>query len=387
MSRSSKAFPFQVGILTLIRMVVQTATRMIYPFLAVFARGLDVQISSITIALGISMLTSLLGPLLSPLSDRYGRKTGILLGLVIFTFSSGLVVIFPIFPIFALSLFAGNLAINLFLPAVFAYLSDRTSYARRGMVIGIFEISWALCYIVLVPLIGLLIEREGWQSAYGVLTLLGVLSILLVFWSMPVEKPKEPAPDGRSPALGSIMTSKPAMMMLLFGLFLAGGNELVSVMFGVWIEDSFDLQIAALGAASAIIGFSELGGEGLSAFLTDKIGKEKAVIIGLTINSLAMIALPLFAQSFFSALVWLFLVYLSFEWVMVSSLALTSEVLPGVRATLLSAYIASHAISRMLADFSAPLIYQNGFFINALACLVMNLLAIQFLRKVRLSSA
>lgn len=387
MSRSSKAFPIQVGLLTLIRMVVQTATRMIYPFLAVFARGLGVQIGSITAALGISMVTSLLGPLLSPLSDRYGRKTGILLGLVIFTLSSGLVVVFPIFPIFALSLFLGNLAINLFLPAIFAFLSDHSSYARRGMVIGIFEISWALCYIVLVPLFGLLIEREGWQSAYSALTLLGVAAILLILWIMPAEKPRDPASGGGSPNLKAILTHKPAMMMLLFGLFLAGGNELVSVMFGVWIEDSFNLQIAALGAASAVIGFSELGGEGLAAFLTDRIGKEKAVIIGLTINSLAMISLPLFGQSFFSGLIWLFLVYLSFEWVMVSSLALTSEVLPGVRATLLSAYIASHAVSRMLADFSAPLIYQNGFIFNALSCLMMNLVAIYLLRKVKLNPA
>lgn len=366
---------------------MQTITRMIYPFLAVFARGMGVDIKAITSALGISMLTSLLGPVLSQITDRYGRRTGILLGLAIFTASTTLVVISPAFPAFAISLFLGNLAINLFLPAVFAFLSDNTSYSRRGLVMGIFEISWALCYIVLVPLIGLLIGRYGWQSAYTALTILGIVSIFLVFWFMPRNAVRESSSAQEKINLAKVFSVKPAMMMLLFGLFLAGGNEMVSVMFGVWIEGSFNLQIAALGAASAVIGFSELGGEGLSAILTDRIGKERAITISLVINGLAMLFFPIFSVSHIGALIWLFFVYLSFEWAMVSSLALTSEVLPGMRATLLSAYIASHAVSRMLADFAAPAIFQNGFFYNALACLALDAIAILILRNVKLKPA
>ena len=43
------------------------------------------------------------------------------------------------------------------------------------------------------------------------------------------------------------------------------------------------LQIAALGAASIIIGFSELAGEGITAFLADHLGKEKTITLGLVL--------------------------------------------------------------------------------------------------------
>ena len=60
-------------------------------------------------------------------------------------------------------------------------------------------------------------------------------------------------------------------------MWASAGNELVNLIFGVWLEDSFGLQIAALAGASAVIGFSELGGESLAALLTDRIGKPRAL--------------------------------------------------------------------------------------------------------------
>ena len=173
MKTKQPSLVFDLGLLTVLRAVLQTITRMIYPFLAVFARGMGVQITAVTTALGISMLTALLGPLLAPLSDRYGRRAGILLGVSIFTLSAALVAVFPGFPTFAISLFLGNLAINIFLPAVFAFLSDRTSYDRRGFVMGIFEISWAASFLIVVPLMGVLIQNYGWQSAFTALALAG----------------------------------------------------------------------------------------------------------------------------------------------------------------------------------------------------------------------
>lgn len=376
---------FDLGLLTILRTVLQTITRMVYPFLAVLARGMGVEVTSITTALGISMLTALLGPLLAPLSDRYGRRTGILLGVSIFTLSAALVAIFPGFPAFAVSLFLGNLAINIFLPSVFAFLGDRTPYNRRGLVMGIFEISWAACFFLMVPFVGLLIQNFGWQNAYAALALLGAFGIVAVIAFIPGTRPPQAAGSGETMHLRAVFTSRSAILLMLFGLFFACGNELVSVMFGVWIEDTFALQIAALGAASAVLGLSELGGEGLSAAITDRFGKERTIALGLIINCAALAAYPLMRHSLAGAIGWLFLIYFSFELAMVSSISLASEVMPRVRATLLATYIASHAIARMLGDLAAPHLYQQGFWLNATICLLLNLAALAVLRFIKVA--
>ena len=74
-------------------------------------------------------------------------------------------------------------------------------------------------------------------------------------------------------------------------LALTAANESVNLVFGVWLEGSFGLKLAALGAASAVLGVSELGGEGLSTWLVDRLGKEWSIRAGLLVNSLAAVAL------------------------------------------------------------------------------------------------
>ena len=70
----------KIVILTLIRMVLSTAHRMVYPFLATFARGLGVDLTTLSNIMTARPLIGILGPLLASLTDKFGRKAGILAG-------------------------------------------------------------------------------------------------------------------------------------------------------------------------------------------------------------------------------------------------------------------------------------------------------------------
>src|SRR4030042_7112178 len=90
-------------------------------------------------------------------------------------------------------------------------------------------------------------------------------------------------------------------------------NEIVTFVYGVWIEDRFALAIASLGAAALGIGLAELGGESLVGALTDRLGKQRAVAIGLALNCLAALVLPFTASWLPGAIAALMLFFLSFE--------------------------------------------------------------------------
>jgi predicted MFS family arabinose efflux permease len=85
---------------------------------------------------------------------------------------------------------------------------------------------------------------------------------------------------------------QPAVLGMLMGMSFIIGNELVNVVFGVWMQDSFGLQIAALGAASLVIGLSELTGEGLAGLLADRLGKERTIGLSLLLNAGWAVTLP-----------------------------------------------------------------------------------------------
>ena len=81
---SERSLNLQMGVFTFARMIVSTSSRMIYPFLAVFASGLEVEIATISLAMAVSMAASAAVPFLSPIADQRGRKTGMLIGIAIF---------------------------------------------------------------------------------------------------------------------------------------------------------------------------------------------------------------------------------------------------------------------------------------------------------------
>jgi predicted MFS family arabinose efflux permease len=149
------------------------------------------------------------------------------------------------------------------------------------------------------------------------------------------------------------------------------------LIFGVWLEDSFSLKIAALAGASAVIGVSELTGEGLVALTTDRLGKPRALTLGLIGNILAALLLPMIGRTEVGALVGLFLFYITFEYVLVSHIPLMTEVMPNARATLLSFNVMGHSLGRVIGALVATFIYQSfGFFPVALTAILFNVFAL-----------
>ena len=68
---------------------------MVYPFLSVFARGLGVDIASMSLLMTARSLIGSASPLFAPIADRRGRKFGMLAGISIFTLGMGIVAIHP----------------------------------------------------------------------------------------------------------------------------------------------------------------------------------------------------------------------------------------------------------------------------------------------------
>jgi MFS family permease len=115
-----------------------------------------------------------------------------------------------------------------------------------------------------------------------------------------------------------------------------------------------------LAVASAIIGLSELGGEGLVIGFVDRLGKHRAVTIGLIANGLAALALLWLGRSLTGAMAGLFLFYITFEFTIVSAMPLMTEVFPAARATFMSMFIASTALGRSFGSLAAPRLYDLG---------------------------
>ena len=98
----------------------------------------------------------------------------------------------------------------------------------------------------------------------------------------------------------------------------------------------------------------------------DRLGKKRAVLGGLLLNAGAYVLLPLLSKNLVLALVSLFVLFVAFEFSIVSSFPLISELAPGARGTLMAFNVAALSAGRMLGSLTAtPLWLHGGLSLNA----------------------
>jgi predicted MFS family arabinose efflux permease len=342
---------WQVATATLSRLVINTARRFLYPFAPAISRGLGVPLPAGTSLIALNQASGLLSPLFGPLSDRRGYRAMMLAGLLLLAVGMLAVGVFPVYAVAAVGIFLGGVAKAMYDPALQAYLGERVPFERRGLVIGLVEMSWAGAALLGIPLLGLLIDRFGWQAAFlalGGFSLLGLGAMGLVIPRSPQKPPAAPGEAGFWQKMGGLTGSPVALAMLGFGFLLGAANDVVFVVYGAWLESAFGLGVVALGSATTVIGLAELTGETLTAALSDRLGLRRAALIGVTLSTLSYALLPVIGQTLPLALAALFFAFITFEFAIVTTFSYLTELMPAARATLLSAFMAATCLGRMV---------------------------------------
>jgi predicted MFS family arabinose efflux permease len=370
------------------RLVVNSSVRMIYPFLAVFARGMGVGLPAVSLAVSVRSAIGALVPFTNSALDQRPRRTTMLIGIGLFIFGSALVTLWPGYGTFTIVLSLGLLGSNIFVTATQAYIGDTIPYKYRGRVMGIVETGWALSFLLGAPLAGLLIARYGWPSPFMVLGVLALLVGVAVLFVVPGNRPpadsEESAVDqGMRRNLGQVLKSPAALAGLGVSASLSGGIESINMVFGVWMEDSFGLKIAALGGVAIVLGLGDLLGELSSGVLSDWLGKARAVRLGMIIMALSSLLLPVTDNAQWAAIAVMFVFFFGFELAFVSSISLMTEVLPEARATMMGAFMSAFSVGLMIGALIGPLVYQWGILYNGLAAAALAGLGMLALEKVR----
>lgn len=382
---SKRPFPMrgQVFLFALVRMIINVNTRMVYPFLNSFASGLGVDLVTISLAMTVRSISGALSLFLTPLADRRGRKAGMLLGIAIFIFGAALMILWPSFLAFTISISLTFLGMFVYLSSTQAYIGDHVRAGRRGTALGLIETGWGVSFILGMPVLGWLIDLYGWKAPFPFTAALGVIAFLLVLVLVPNHKPAQVQSRNVLKSIGDVLKIPAARWGLLMSLMLISSNEVINLVFGVWLEVSFGLKLAALGAASAVIGISEISGESIGGVFSDKLGRERSIMLGMGLMLVVSAALPFVGGSQAGALIGLFFFYLSYEFTFVSTLPFMTELVPQARGTLLGANVACLSLGRMIGNLVAPFVFTIGFWANALSAVIFILIAFWALTRAK----
>ena len=355
-------------------MIVNTGHRLVSPFLPVIARGLGIPLESAGVLVAARSAASMATPAIVVVGRRLDRKVLAQIGLTIFLAGSAVTALFGVyFGVLAGFLLMG-LGKSVFDVSGQAYLSDRVPYEKRARSLAIFEMTWAGGFLVGAPFVGWIIAGAGWEMAYAALA--GLIGLAILASVVFLERDH---PDMAE--RGKLVLGTSAWGMLAVALLFSAGGEVTVVVLGAWLEDAFSVALVGIAGLASLIGFAELSGSASTAAFTDRLGKRRAVTIGLIINIVGYAMMASAGRSITLGVAGALVAFAGFEFLIVSSFPLASELVPSGRARYLAWMVVAIGLGRGLAGLIGPVLFtRSGFSANSVTAIGLDLVALAVLR-------
>ncbi len=321
-----------IASLFIIRLIVDTSFRMLYPFVPQFSEALQVSITVFGWLLMIRSGSAFFSPFMGSLADRYGRRKIMAfaliaqaLGMLGITFTQGWSALFP--------LFIMGLGLNAYLPAQQAYISDLAPYKRRGRAMASVDIAFAFSGVALMPIIGWLISAYGWRIPFLGLSALSLIAALLTWTYLPETKTRTMA-EKTPTSMRQLLGKRNIQASLGVAIFLFISVGIFMTFWGIWLSADFNFSALDLGLMAQQIGIAELFGIILAGLVVDKLGKRRTSLIGVVISGIMFASLPMAGDNLLAIRVLLIITVFWIELSIVSLFPLYGEQAPEARATI-----------------------------------------------------
>lgn len=366
-----------IVILMLGRLIVNMGRRFAYPFLPAISRQLGVPLASVQNVMAVQAGIGITTPLFGPYIERFGRKRTMMFSLTVMVIAGIIGAAFPQFWVFAVVMVGFGFAKLLYDPSLVAYVGDRIPFNRRGFALGITELSWAGALLVASPIVGVLFGLSllnpvgeflledltglanvpgllrssiGLQLVFAGLSVLSFIALVVITFVIPPDHPDKDTTTQMITPLDSwrVLRHHPAALASIgYMMMISIANEVFFINYGLWMEQSFGLLLAALGIAATVIAAAEILGEVTVITIADRIGPRRLALIGSGFAALTYVILPTLTFSLGVALAGVFTMFLFVEISIVAAIPLFTEVLPENRAILMAGVVGGASFGRL----------------------------------------
>jgi predicted MFS family arabinose efflux permease len=346
----------------------------------------------------VRSLVAMGAPLFGVLADRLEERRVMLVGVALLVAGAALTAGLPGFFVALLGFGLMGLAKSAYDPAMQVYIGRRVSYERRGWAIAITELSWSATWLGM-PFAGWLIDRVSWRAPFVAIAALGLVGWQLTRRMLPIDQHAEldnsnklgfssegvqrnMAQAGQLQRFSHLWRDRQAWLAMSIAALIILAQDSIMIVYGAWMEDAFGLTVTALGGVSLVIGAAELVAELGAAVLSDRLGKRRAVLIGLIAMAGGYLLMPRLSGTLIVALAGMAFVVLAFEFSIVSFIPLVSGLNAAARGTLMSLIMTAHFAGRVVAAPLAVALYRpgdltrNGLLAATVCVLLLGLLAL-----------
>lgn len=232
-----------------------------------------------------------------PLSDAFGRRLGLLQGLILFAIGSLVASLSTgFFMLLAGRIIAGIGGSMLSLNSI-AYTADYFPYESRGWAMGCVMSSYFAALIFGVPLGAVLGEAYSWKTVFGVISASALVLLILCHHMLPksdsgvVISSKKRVGEYVRQYFG-FLRAQSSLAGLLCSFFASAGIMGFLAFIGSWLYDAFGITTGKIGLVFLVSGAAAMLASPMAGFISDRIGKRLQFVCSSVCLAIFLFILP-----------------------------------------------------------------------------------------------
>ncbi len=229
------------------------------------------------------------------LSDHYGRRGFLLMGVGAFTLASWLASGAETFGGLVLVRALTGLAAGTISTCSITFAGDWFRYEVRGRAIGLIFSAYFVAPILGVPLAGQIADHFGWRRVF---VFFAVLAFLIACISLALPKePVDPQPSSEKlrasvRTIRSFLERRDLIAALGIAFLVSGGLVGFITYIGQWLSDRFGVATGGITLVFMAGGLASLVGAPLGGILSDRWGKRTVSIASNVLLALGVAVVP-----------------------------------------------------------------------------------------------
>jgi DHA1 family purine base/nucleoside efflux pump-like MFS transporter len=246
---------------------------------------------------GYSFCAGLSALIWGPLSDAFGRRQGLLSGLMVFFAGSAISFAARDFTILLAGRIVTGMGASMLSLNTISYAADFFPYKTRGWAMGCIFTSYFAALILGVPLGSWMGEKFGWSAVFGSMAGIALTLFISTKWMLPrlyaqvIRTSEVQLSACVRQYIGFLKTQVPAAA-LLSALFASAGTMGFIAFLGMWLSNSFGIPGSKIGLVFLISGTAALLASPLAGYIADRIGKRIQFVISSVSLAVFLYVLP-----------------------------------------------------------------------------------------------
>ena len=285
--------PRLLGLLAFLTMfVIGTDTFLVAPLLPILRTVLHVTVPASGWLVSAYAVGYVLAALIAgPLSDRYNRKTILLLGLFAFALMTAACGLVSTFPGMLLARFAAGCAAAFVTPQIWASIPELVSPKHILPLMGLATAGLATAQLAGIP-IGSFLAALNWHfSFFAVAAVASLLWLVLTGFF-----PSVPSQHRGFVGYHALLYRKNFSLALLAYLVFQTGNFAAFSFIGTWFATAFHFAVKDIGWAMLGIGAGNMLGSLLGPRLTKGFSERRTLLLGLGSMAFCYALIPWFSS-------------------------------------------------------------------------------------------